>query len=132
MNAVNVILAALALAIALPCSAGGRAQVVIRNPHVIWSLGDEDPRALTVRKDGQERVSILDTGDISFAPGATINTGIVMPRAGVCVGYMVVRINGEPMLVPVYTFVPGDTPPPEFERDTGPIRQGWHARDCRR
>lgn len=119
------------LALAASTATAGPAHVVLQNPAVFYSLDDHDARVLTVRKDVRNLMSILDTGDIEFSPGATINTQVVMPRAGICVGYMVVRVNGEPMLVPVYQMREGDTPPPEFDRDTGPIRNTYVPRRCK-
>ena len=125
----RAIIAAVALA-ACTAAYAGPVRVVLQNPAVFWSYDDASPRALTITKDGERKLSILDTGDVMFEYGATINTNAVLPVAGHCIGYMVVRINGEPMLVAVHAFRPGHTPPAQFDR--GDIPRGTYTpRDCR-
>lgn len=53
-------------------------------------------------------------------PGATIEYRTVMPRAGICIGYVPARLNGDLVLIPVYRPWPGDTLPPEFDNSKPP------------
>ena len=117
---------------ALACAQDHTARIIVQNPEAFWSRGADNinPRMLTVTKDGEDRVSILDTGDITFGVGATINTNVMLPRAGKCVGYLIVRYNGFPMLIPVHELYPGDTPPKQFDRGTPGGSLGFVERDC--
>ena len=99
------------------------ARLVISNPEAFYPTpATPDLRMLRVvdRTTGHDRMAILDDGTVTFAPGATVNFSGIQLRAGRQAGYVVVRVMGYPMLVPVHRLRDGEQLAPEWDWGTEP------------
>lgn len=117
-----VILSAIALAACVHASPPD-ARLVLANPEAFYPTpAAPDLRLLRVvdRATGHDRMAILDDGTVTFNPGATVNFSGIQLRAGRPAGYVIVRVMGYPMLVPVHRPRDGDVLPPEFDWGTEP------------
>lgn len=117
------LLLALAVVAAAVQASPPDARLVLANPEAFYPTpAAPDLRVLRVvdRASGQDRMAILDDGTVTFNPGATVNFSGIQLRAGRQAGYVIVRVMGYPMLVPVHRPRDGDVLPPEFDWGTEP------------
>lgn len=93
------------------------ARLVLRNPEAFYpAVNEPDLRVLRITDPAtdQDRMSIVTDGTVIFSPGATVNFSGIHFAAGNIGGFVLVRVMGRPMLVPVFDLAPGATLGPEW------------------
>jgi hypothetical protein len=100
--ALSALMSACAYAQRLPAP---ESHVLITAQQPATPFEDSTGASVIVVKGGELRAALTQDGDLQFGQAATVDFADIVQTHGRLVGYAIVRVQGQKMVMPVYEYV---------------------------